>query len=64
LSYLAPEHPADAGMHLRAEQHETWQRIALAPGVEIHLRQPVSPELEERAVRLVEAARRLFENHD
>jgi len=64
LSYLAPEHPAEAGVHPHAEQHETWQRLALAPGVELHLRQPLPPEIEERTVRLVEAARRLFETDD
>ena len=41
---------------------ETWQRIALAPGVELHIREPGTPAVQERLAKLVEAARRLFDN--
>lgn len=39
---------------------ETWQRVILAPGIELHLREPLAPKLRERAERLIDQARELF----
>ena len=39
---------------------ETWQRVTLAPGVELHMREPLAPGLRERVARLIEQARELF----
>jgi DNA-binding transcriptional MerR regulator len=39
---------------------ETWQRVTLAPGVELHMREPLAPGLRERVERLIEQARELF----
>jgi DNA-binding transcriptional MerR regulator len=44
-----------------AAPEETWQRLALAPGVELHVREPLSRELRERVTRLIEQARDLFD---
>ncbi len=38
----------------------TWQRIALADGVELHLRAPQPPELQPTIAALLAAARELF----
>jgi hypothetical protein len=38
----------------------TWERIPLAPDVELHLRRPLSREQNRFVERLLEAARRLF----
>lgn len=39
---------------------ETWQRIALAAGVELHIRRPLHPSLENRVRQLLSFSRRLF----
>lgn len=36
---------------------ERWQRISLAPGVELHVREPLSPERRRRLEALIAAAR-------
>jgi DNA-binding transcriptional MerR regulator len=40
---------------------ERWQRVTLAPGVELHVREPLAPELGERVARLFEQAHELFD---
>lgn len=46
----------------RADAIQTWRRIALGPGVELHLREPLTAS-EKRAVeQLLATARRLFAN--
>lgn len=42
---------------------ETWQRIVLAPGVELHLRQPTDATVRKQIQALIDQARSLFE-HD
>jgi DNA-binding transcriptional MerR regulator len=42
------------------EPGETWQRVTLAPGVELHLRAPPAPDLRERIEQLIALARELF----
>ena len=43
----------------QSEQH--WRRIELAPGVELHIRDPAAPALHERIERLSALARSLFQ---
>lgn len=45
---------------LPTEPEETWQRVTLAPGVELHLRTPAAPNLRERIEQLITHARELF----
>lgn len=40
---------------------EAWRRVPLAPGVELHLREPPAPALRERVERLIALARELFD---
>ena len=39
---------------------ETWQRVRLAPGVELHTREPATPASRERMQQLLAFARELF----
>jgi DNA-binding transcriptional MerR regulator len=41
-------------------EEETWQRVGLAPGVELHVREPLPPDIRERVTRLIAQARELF----
>ncbi len=45
-------------------QAETWERVPLASGVELHLRAPITSEDRERLARLIAAARALFGSTD
>jgi DNA-binding transcriptional MerR regulator len=45
-----------------AEDEQRWRRIALAPGVELHVREPLAPKLRQRIGQLIALARGLFEN--
>ena len=42
-------------------ERSQWERIGLAPDVELHVRRPLSREQNKRVERLVELARTLFE---
>lgn len=39
---------------------ETWQHISLAPGVELHLRQPVDPDTNNRVWQVIQYAKKMF----
>jgi DNA-binding transcriptional MerR regulator len=39
---------------------ESWQRIPLAPGVELHVRQPIAAKLQERVEALIALAQNFF----
>jgi DNA-binding transcriptional MerR regulator len=54
------EHATPASEVAPAE--EQWRRIQLAPGIELHLREPLAAALSERAEQLIALARRLFED--
>jgi DNA-binding transcriptional MerR regulator len=41
-------------------QPEAWERIQLAPGIELHVRKPVDRSLRTRLEQLVQFARQLF----
>jgi DNA-binding transcriptional MerR regulator len=43
-----------------AAPEETWQRVTLAPGVELHIREPLAAEVRTRVERLIVRARELF----
>src|SRR5262245_35176317 len=47
---------------VRSEMEESWRRVALAPGLELHVREPAAPTLKERIERLIALARELFED--
>jgi DNA-binding transcriptional MerR regulator len=44
----------------QAAPEETWQRLTLAPGVELHMREPLAPGMRERVEQLIAHARSLF----
>ena len=44
-----------------APSRSQWERVALAPDVELHVRRPLSREQNRRVERLLEEARRIFE---
>jgi DNA-binding transcriptional MerR regulator len=58
LKRLVPQRREVAAQLESAE--ETWQRVGLAPGVELHVREPLSPDIRQRVTRLIEQARELF----
>ena len=39
---------------------EVWERIRLAPGVELHIQKPVDRGMQEKLQKLIEHARRIF----
>jgi DNA-binding transcriptional MerR regulator len=43
---------------------QRWRRVELAPGVELHIREPAAPALHERIDRLIALVRELFEIGD
>jgi DNA-binding transcriptional MerR regulator len=47
-----------------AEAEQRWRRVELAPGVELHIREPAVPALHERIERLIALARALFKSGD
>lgn len=55
MSARQPEPPAPS--------RSQWDRIALAPDIELHVRRPLSREQNRLVERLVDAARRLFEEN-
>jgi DNA-binding transcriptional MerR regulator len=74
LRKLLPQRPASvrqdsasAGATPKPEvlqSEQRWRRIELAPGVELHVREPTAPALHERIKRLIALARELFEAGD
>ena len=54
------EAPESAAAEHSAAPHESWRRIRLAPGVELHVRQPIAAKLQERVDALIALARNLF----
>jgi DNA-binding transcriptional MerR regulator len=55
-SAAEPTPPIQSGRSTRS----TWERISLAPDVELHVRRPLSREQNRQVERLLEAARDLF----
>jgi DNA-binding transcriptional MerR regulator len=42
------------------EKDDIWQRISLAPGVELHLRRPLDADTEHQVQQLISLAKRIF----
>jgi DNA-binding transcriptional MerR regulator len=51
---------SEAAPAAQAAAEETWRRLTLALGVELHIREPVPPDMRERIAGLLELARDLF----
>jgi DNA-binding transcriptional MerR regulator len=68
LRKLMPQHRARADAAASKEEasqvEQRWRRIDLAPGVELHIREPAAPALHERIERLIALARSLFNADD
>lgn len=54
-----PTQTAQVTQHSRTNR-STWDRIPLAPDIELHIRRPLSREQNRQVERLIEAARDLF----
>ena len=63
LKRLVPRRREQAVQPSAAEPapKENWQRMTLAPGVELHVREPLTPGLRERVARLIAWAHELFD---
>lgn len=61
LRRLVPQRPPRAAEEEQQVPGERWQRIVLAPGVELHMREPVAEAEREPIEQLIAAARTLFE---
>lgn len=55
------ERVAPAVVATQTEADQTWRRVPLGPGVELHVREPVEPGLRERVEQLIAAARSMFQ---
>jgi MerR family transcriptional regulator, copper efflux regulator len=67
LRKLMPQRPArddGAAKEDAPPDEQRWRRIELAPGVELHLREPAVPAFRERIDRLIALARSLFKADD
>jgi DNA-binding transcriptional MerR regulator len=64
VSTAAPQAPVHimraAPKTAQEADNETWHRVVLAPGVELHLRQPLEPENEKKIRQILDLANRLF----
>ncbi len=56
----APEAEQPAAQAADTQEEERWSRVVLAPGVELHIREPAPHALRERLARLIEQARNLL----
>jgi DNA-binding transcriptional MerR regulator len=43
-----------------SQDEEVWQRITLFPGVELHLRQPLAPQVDSRVRQLIIYSKKIF----
>jgi len=59
-SMAAPEPPAPVTEPVRSQ----WERIVLAPDIELHVRRPLSRPQNRRVDRLLDAARTIFKEDD
>lgn len=53
--------PAAEPIKHKKETRSTWERVSLSPDVELHVRRPLSREQNKLVERLLEDARRLFQ---
>ncbi len=68
LRRLLPQRRARADAAASKEQspqvEQRWRRVDLAPGVELHIREPAAPALHQRIDQLIALAHDLFESRD
>ena len=57
----APRAPRGSGPGPASPERSQWDRITLAPDIELHIRRPLSREQNRQVDRLLDAARRIFE---
>jgi DNA-binding transcriptional MerR regulator len=57
----APSQPASG--HVSTGERSQWERIALAPEIELHVRRPLSRVMNRKLERLLEFARALMNEH-
>jgi DNA-binding transcriptional MerR regulator len=62
IGRAAPPEPTHAAQVVQQSRstRSTWERIPLAPDVELHIRRPLSREQNRQVERLIETARDLF----
>lgn len=61
FSVAAPMYSPAERMRNKPATRSTWERVPLSPDVELHVRRPLSREQNKLVERLLESARRLFE---
>ncbi len=68
LHKLIPQRRARADAAASKEEspqdEQRWRRVDLAPGVELHIREPIAPALRKRVERLIALAQSLFKADD
>jgi DNA-binding transcriptional MerR regulator len=63
LSARTPPATTPAAGHVSAGERSQWERIALAPEIELHVRRPLSRVMNRKLERLLELARALMKEH-
>lgn len=58
------EAPPPEAPRMKTASRATWERVSLSPDVELHVRRPLSREQNKLVERLLEAARRLFQEEE
>jgi len=57
---LRPPQPPAARSPRPAEPPESWRRIEIAPGVELHVREPLEPLVQKKLAQIIEMVKILF----
>lgn len=60
LRRLVPQRKERTPSEAQPETGETWQRVTLAPGIELHIREPQPENTRDRIQQLVKRASELF----
>lgn len=58
--FLRSPQPPAARSPQPSEPPESWRRIELAPGVELHVREPLDPLIQKKLAQIVEMVKILF----
>ena len=64
LSEASPNFVARATAEPSATSRSQWERISLAPDVELHVRRPLAREQNRKVERLLEAARAIYKENE
>jgi DNA-binding transcriptional MerR regulator len=64
LRKLIPQRRERTATAAGAQPEEAWRRVSLAPGVELHVREPAPAGLRERVDQLIAYARELFKESE